>query len=255
MKCDIEEWSKEILFRHELSSDERRRIKKITYANILKLSHTENIKTLPLYSSLKTFYSLNPGSYFIRLSTRSPKDSWYQLYCDGDQAMEDEINSEYTLDSVKRDLACLKVSNVDESLQVILHSERVYEDMEMENAVVLLPWRDIFHITETRCFILDGKLRCFTQYYNIEPPDVKQVFKLVCEFFSTYQSHYLNCVVDVHCPNYSTIEIVEINPANDDTETGYFTWEEIYELVELEYRYSSCGTPNSPHKVMKLNYQ
>jgi hypothetical protein len=138
---------------------------------------------------------------------------------------------------VKRDLACLKVSSPEQCLEVLTYSGRVYEDMDLENSVVLLPWKEIFYITETRCFVINRKLRCFTQYYDIEPPEVHQIYKLILEFFQEYSVSYLNCVVDIHCPDYSKVEVVEINPLDKDTETGYFTWEEIFNINNIEYRY------------------
>lgn len=246
MTCNIEEWSDEIIFRHELSLDERKAIKNICYANIFNQGHNEIIDFLPIFDTLKEFFISQPGNYFIRLSTRSPKDVWYQLYCNNEIK---EINSDYTLESVKRDLTCLKCFSAEHCLQILSNSGRVYEDMDLENSVILLPWKEINYITETRCFIIDGTLKCFSQYYNIDPPDVTKINKLILAFFQTYSPPYISCVVDVHSPDYNRIELIEINPSNNDTETGYFTWEEIYSINPIEYRYQG-GKINNQHLLI-----
>ena len=268
MYC-VEEYTKpsDISFRYVLSTDDKKILSDIIYSVLSKF--TKPSQTIPfvensirqiqhIYDAFDKFFTENPGNYFIRLSTLSPKDAWYQLMCDT-PSIEDvnDIDDELTIDDIQRELSVLKVSNAKQALMVLCHSDRVRVDLEFrehEIAILLLPWKDdILHDTETRCFIRNKKLIAFSQYYADLKPGYQSIshknvlpntfYNVVCQYIED-QIHcdkipYTDSVIDIalsanclNSPELSSEDVIfiEINAFDGDTDDCLFKWDEILEI-------------------------
>lgn len=257
----------EILFRHVLTVEEKKIMADIIHAVMNKHNGpgtsvpfvTSQLHLLEgVYNDLEKFFRANPGEYFLRLSTLSPKDAYYQLFLDTPTQEEAEQDTTpVSIDDIKRDLSVLKVSNTEQTLLVLLHSERVYFDVEFEkeNAILLMRWNDkILTDTETRCFVRNHKLIAFSQYYadldtgytSVEFNPIK-FYDSVCRFvqrlLETKKIPYENAVVDISSSPSEEMLFIEINQFNHDTDSCMFEWEEIDSLESKVpvFKYKRCG--------------
>ena len=201
-----------------------------------------------LLVKLTQFFETNPDSYFLRLSTISPKDAYYQLCVETPDELE-IVDSKPTLDQIKRDLSVLKVQTAEQCLLVLCHSERVMRDIELEGqSIVLQQWKPILHDTETRCFVKNGKLLAISQYWadldqgytsfpDFNPTDFLERVKTFIKELQNRKSvnhtfPYQDAVVDIaYCE--SQLILIEMNPYTGDTDSALFEWDE---LLKLERR-------------------
>jgi hypothetical protein len=116
---------------------------------------------------------------FIKTSSRSAKDSplatnmFKNLYSNYLSSSEDPINENIQITCLlKAAFDCLKITNVDEAIEMIVKSERIYQDMLLaienpsrfkENFVVR-KFYDIDVDMEFRGFVYDMKLNALSQY-------------------------------------------------------------------------------------------
>lgn len=235
MLCSIEEWSNEIQYSYPLSPETRTIFQDIISANI----NNEKIPSAGFQildqfrDDISTFFAKHPGkSYFLRLSTASPKDAYYNL--DGRDETEESLDAMSRLELLRRELAPLKVSSPEQAIKTLTHSVRVLLELNQENSIVLLPWKDISYETEIRCFVKNSKLICFAHYYDIPVPNALELAQKVVDFFKTFSPHYENCVVDVHIPD--QVELIEYNPYDFKTDSLYFEWDEINECKNITYK-------------------
>ena len=240
-----------ILYRHVLTAEERRAMADIIHVVLnqhrglgtsVPFVRSQLSKLQGLYDELQAFFETRPGGYFIRLSTLSPKDAYYQLFVDTPSAAEAAEDEAVTLADIKRDLAVLRVSSAEQALLVMTHSERVYFEVEFDrpNAVLLMPWMDnILTDTETRCFVRGRKMVTFTQYYADLPSgyasvpfDAQTFYTGVCDFIQSLLETipYEDCVIDIALSDPSTFLFIEINPLNHNTDAGLFEWDELDQL-------------------------
>lgn len=109
-----------------------------------------------LLSDLDAFFAEHPVcAYFLRLSTLSPKDAFY-----------DESKS------LREQLQVLRVTNGMRCIEVLCHSRRARIDLDFEmaeEAIELLPWIDLDHASETRLFVRNRRVVAASQYYADEP--------------------------------------------------------------------------------------
>jgi hypothetical protein len=147
---------------------------------------------------------------FVRLSTRSPKDSPHTNRC---MSGEDVFN-------------------------LLFSSQRVHNDLlNFKNVkIVLIPYRKFHDYNELRVFVFKGKpvaiTRCVRAYTRLETIDrtelEKMIHTLVSAFNSTaistmYDSTY---IVDIEV-EYNKIHVVELNPyfKHGSTSAGDFDWD------------------------------
>jgi len=247
----------EIKFRYILSATERKILIQIIDDVLRKYkSPKESIPYVKdcmtqiseLCRAMNEFFEKNPGNYFIRLSSCSPKDAYYQLCVE--TPAEDEVEDiVVTPDLIKLELSLLKVSTVEQCILVLCHSERVFYDLDssLEMAVLLMDWKnDILYDTETRCFIKGSKLVAFSQYYvdlengyksvldnsQISVSDIyHRVLHFINHLLTTNKVPYSDAVVDIAMSNIENngFIFIEINPFNIGTDSGLFDWDYINE--------------------------
>jgi hypothetical protein len=174
-----------------------------------------------LQSKISTILSQYASiDFFLRLSTRSPKDS-----------------------SGAHSFA---VRNAQQALQILAESDRVAKDVlwYIEHKFLhhstlqlhFLPWRTYTKPNELRCFIYEQKLVAVTQYYLNEPfPFKAQEFVVVYlleKLIAAIKQHipYQNCVMDVEVTlkknGIGKVFVIEFNPYGKDGTTGpvLFHW-------------------------------
>ncbi|VBB19053.1 hypothetical protein YASMINEVIRUS_1585 [Yasminevirus sp. GU-2018] len=284
-RCKVEEYNHDTFFRYVLSSDEKKVMSDIAYDVINKChSDTESRKLVEskrdeyqhVFDTVKNFFDEHPGSYFLRLSTLSPKDAYDYLNrpaeeestedSESNASSEDEFNE--TSKEIAERINVLKVCSADQTFQVLLHSYRVFCDLESDcagdNAILLMKWREIQHDTETRCYVKDRKLLAISQYYidcsdsygKIESMHTfyRDVVSFVNELVKSKEKvPYDDVVIDLcMCKeegdkNDSKLEMIEMNPFDRNTDSGMFAWDEIEALasslsnVTPSFRFSRNG--------------
>lgn len=274
--CCVEEYtnSQDIKFRYVLSTEEKEKLSNIIYDVLNKFkspketipfvkSNFENFNNI--FNSLNYFFSNNKDKYFfLRISTLSPKDAWYQLCSETPQLSDDIENESISIDEIKRDINLLKVNNAEQCILILCHSLRIYYELEFDkcknNSILLLEWKnDILHDTETRCFIKNNKLLVFTQYYELDngylsmsqKTNMDNIYKSIIAYINKYivssKNIYKNFVMDIAFSSnlldinnlIDHIIFIEINPFNKYTDSSLFEWKEIdnYNSNNIEFRY------------------
>ena len=267
----LEEYNNDLAYRYVLSDGEKKVLSSITH-DVLhnfkgpagsiayvksKLGDVSNI-----LQALDKFFLEHPGNFFLRLSTCSPKDAYYQLYRDTPESDEESEDDEpMTINDIKRDLEVLKVNSAEQVLLVLTHSERMYFDFEFkesELAICLLPWQDDFsHDCETRCFIKGGVLIGFSQYYcdlangysGVDNYEVfySQVIDFIKELQQGGRIPYDDAVVDITLDSGKKLMFIEINGFNIGTDSCLFEWDELMKVDEKKisgpvFKYKANGT-------------
>jgi len=168
-----------------------------------------------------------PNGAFIRLGSRSPKDSW-ALQKSGGKVMPGEDPLRYLLDC----------------------SERIYEDLILAIKESYIPhiwvrqWVEIPRWSEFRCFIKDGKLVGISQYNYLNNEVFPELDPDMCEwavreFFKIFRKTTTlnNVVFDVFVkmrkvgPHSRDIEVklLEINPFFELTDPCLFAWHQEFD--------------------------
>jgi hypothetical protein len=261
--CKTEAYSdnSDILFRYVMTDVEKNDFCEISYDVINKCKTSEESKKFvtkrqvnyeSLLMALTMFFTEKPGSYFLRLSTISPKDAYY--YLNKDSIDYNDLSDDETADEIKHSLNILKVSSPMECIQVLFHSFRVLcelnDNCSDENAVLLMPWKNIAHDTETRCYVNNKKLIAISQYYtdcvdsytSIKVNDINldkfyyKIIEFVNNFIINMDKELLpnDFVIDM-CQKYDSNDImmIELNIYDRNTDSCLFTWDEIDDLCNL----------------------
>ena len=154
--------------------------------------------------------------YFVRMGSRSPKDSYY-IYENGNKASN-------TIDVIKI---------------LTSASERIYEDLHLaiknnyEPSIYLREWCEEIKAVpsnEFRCFMVNKKLVGISQYNYYETyKDIKSnkgcIIRLIKRFFKTFVNiiHLNSCVFDVFVNVYfKKVILIEINPLHPLTNPCLF---------------------------------
>jgi len=278
--CKTESYTDEgdILFRYILSSYEKKMLYDISYDVINKYESSVKSKEFvvhkkpdyeSLLTSLETFFTLEPGSYFLRLSTLSPKDAFY--YLNRDSIDLDELSDNETSTEIKDSLNVLKVSSPMECIQVLLHSYRVLCELDdyklNENAILLMPWKNIVHDTETRCYVNNKRLVAFSQYYTdctdsyASVISITEFYRKVVDFVNDYitnnelttLSSINNFVIDLSQQYDSTnIMMIELNTYDRNTDSCLFSWDEIDLMVMTELPINPIFRYMSDNKLVEI---
>jgi hypothetical protein len=182
----------------------------------------KKIDLTSLSNRLENAISKMPNGAFIRLGSRSPKDSWY-IHEHG-----------------------LKVANSKEALSLLLgDSERVLDDLclaineNYQPHIWIRQWVDIPKWAEFRCFMQDKKLVGISQYYYKDGsfPEIisskDSIVWAIENFFIEFKQiiHLDNVVFDVWVKlkthdntNVWEIKLIEINPYFELTDPCLFNW-------------------------------
>lgn len=179
---------------------------------------------------------LKPGDeWFVRLSTRSIKDSFYQM-----------------------EIKPLGVAY--DIIDRLLQSKRAYEDISYsikyntDMYLFLIEWDDKMNIkNEFRCFVKDNVLQCITQY-NIYD-DINFFEFDVCKIVLAIKFYISDInigtgVVDVLLDDHFNVTLVEVNPYDRTTSAIFYKWNEIKITEGMpELRYKMYGEIKSYNMV------
>jgi hypothetical protein len=178
-----------------------------------------------------------PAGAFIRLGSRSPKDS-YEGYRDGFKILGGTDPLRYLLDS----------------------SERIYEDLMLairknySPHIFVRQWVDIPRWSEFRCFMHDRHLIGISQYNYLDGEVFSEITKdvdtlrwvIAKQFFPAFNhaSHLDSVVFDVFVKVRATqdnsriweVKLLEINPFCDMTDPCLFAWNSDF---NGDFRYNS----------------
>lgn len=199
--------------------------------------------------------SASNKSFFVKLSTRSPKDSNTAFKKAAEQYKKrvDELGNP---DANKRWILLTEemgkatsVTNALEALALLLDSERVYEDLKfaLEDSsnwnisIIIRIWDERVTLqSEFRGFCWNGELNCLGQYYHplyfeeLQSPEVQaQIIHDCCGLFNILkQKHNLpvpNALVDFAWLGPGNVMLIEINPLSETlgcfpASTGLFDW-------------------------------
>ncbi|MCK9558196.1 MAG: cell division cycle 123 family protein [Candidatus Cloacimonetes bacterium] len=180
-----------------------------------------------------------PSGAFVRLGSRSPKDSW-MMQEEGGKVLPGEDPLRFMLDC----------------------SERIYEDLMLSIQQSYNPhiwvrqWTDIPKWSEFRCFMQNRKLVGISQYYYDEEfPEIDaDMFEwAIQEFFGLFlkATKMESVVFDVYIklrkvrPNIRDIEVklLEINPFFELTDPCLFSWHGT-KPFDGSFKYIKANAPN-----------
>lgn len=256
-ECKTEDYTdnRDILFRYVLSDIEKKIFCDIAYDVVNKYNLSQESKLFvesrkldydSLLSCLTGFFTKTPGVYFLRLSTLSPKDACYYLNRSANDVAD--LSNE-TSDEIKNSLNILKVTSPMECIQVLFHSYRVFCELDHStdmNAVLLLPWKNIVHDTETRCYVNNKRLIAISQYYTdcidsyVSVISIDDFYRKIVDFVNYYIKNNELLSVDKFVIDLSqeynsrNIMMIELNIYDRNTDSCLFTWDEIDNLCTKE---------------------
>lgn len=165
-----------------------------------------------------------PEGFFVKLSSRSPKDSHH---------------------GYKHGFRCQTSYDV---LQLFAQSERIFEDSHIASVNLLLrEWVPIPKDSEWRCFHRDGKLIAVSQYFyrdvfEIRPVEVAEEIRLIHAEIAQYLPP--NVVFDIAQQDMlqdARTLLIELNPWEASpfgTDPCLFEWNELEKMQDFELRYN-----------------
>jgi D123 protein len=195
------------------------------------------------------------GSAFVRISTRSPKDSPPAIQKGKDQFHKQIEEAKGQGDEnlvnmllVKSQKFGLKVENGKESIERLTTSERIYDDLiECENFnfvpnIVVRKWVEIPEWAEFRGFVNDGKLMAISQYFyycyfqHIEENHL-DIEKKILEYFEKIKLDIplKSYIIDFALTDKGLL-ILEFNPFFFGTDACLFSWR-IDKFDVFEFRF------------------
>ena len=263
-KCDTYCCHETHPFIYKLSQKEKEYIQQIAHDNIYKNKKISinHLELTQLLNQLNEYFNANPTRhYFLKLNKLSPKDAYYIMT---KNSVEDsEEDSDLTLNDIKRDLDILHVGFPnnrvgDYCINILLNSDRVYcelsfSDIEENISVLLLNYKDINHITETRCYIQNNKLIGISQYYcdldNVYSNfNLQEIPNIIKKFIININTDLISYVCDIYFDDKFIPHLIELNPFKHSTDSCLFEWEKL-DLEPYEFRYKE----NKLIKTIPLN--
>ena len=211
---------------------------------------------------------LGRDGFFVRLGSRSPKDAdaamaTRQAYEAELERRAEEDGAEDGYESV--DEACnaqlrayfevahraLRVSTAEEAVALLCTSERVYRDLErsleggVDMSVCLRAWQpSLRQEYEFRGFVCGGTLTQLSQYNPyVHMPDLVEARDATLATIERFwresvdpllRTRWDAYVVDFALLGSGDVLIVELNPFDEQTEAGLFTWEDPEDRALLE---------------------
>jgi hypothetical protein len=197
---------------------------------------------------------------FVRMSTRSPKDSGFQtdrmrtllaemlkhesLVEKGSGSDEDDDDDYYaSMNTQNYEFFCfftaqiqsLKITTADEALELLTRSERVFEDLESILAVVkdwnvyicVRKWLNFPISNEFRGFVYQRRLVALSQYFDVfHLPNLEQnsdvISTKVLEFFDTIKDKipYDDCVMDFAIVPNGDVDFINMVSGKIETENS-----------------------------------
>lgn len=160
----------------------------------------KNKKFISLYNEIDE-YIRNNGPMFFKLSSISPKDSYYK----------DPTNA-----------PLLQASNADKLFNVFVTSMRITEELEDNDLfpIILSPWNDkISEDDEYRCFIFYGNCEAIAKRDDESEP-TSEINSLITNFIEKHKKEFPDQTValDVAVEGDNVI-FIEFNPVDDELDT------------------------------------
>jgi len=208
------------------------------------------------------------GNAFVKLSTRSPKDSLHGKINNRmkDALMEalkesDETPNGDTIAFVTATRTAAKVSSGEEALNLLLLSQRIKSDLYMAiefpdafNLQVLVrEWIPMRPDYEFRAFVFGNKLNAISQYcyYQHFPHIVSNREKIRQKLITFWESvkdmiKQDNYIMDVVITDDDRALIIELNPFFNDTSACLFNWREPVDRKILKE-----GTTDIPLRLLE----
>lgn len=197
-------------------------------------STPKDLKTLNALADKVEFFGKQfPGGFYVRLGSRSPKDSW-EGHREGFRCQDGK-----------------------KAIQLLADSERVYDDLCLARAnnyaphLVVREWVDLAGWQEFRCFVKDGRLVGISQYfYDQVFPEVVEHhdgIQWAIEFFVKKIQPMLptqTLIVDVFVrlreraqEREWQVRLLETNPWSIYTDPCLFNWSrDTFEDFEFRYK-------------------
>ncbi|KAL9646940.1 hypothetical protein ABK040_013799 [Willaertia magna] len=170
-------------------------------------------------------------SYFIKLSTRSPKDNKYSLQKIEEKNLDNLTNEEI----FKMKYDSLKCNKPSEMIDMLRTSKRVFDDIsfyleekELFNYynlnLIIREWiEDLEFDLEFRCFIFNGKVtaisqyQCFHVFERLQNENFcKEIADKIISFQQSIQNNLpflQNYVMDIaYLPKKEQVHLIELNP-------------------------------------------
>ncbi len=197
---------------------------------------------------------------FVRLSTRSPKDSRIARK-KSDEIFQEELKkgngdeNSRLIAIVKSSILGLKVSSGKEAMDLLLDSQRVYDDLVtalqfskkkgFTQKIFIREWIDIPIDMEFRGFIHKKNLNSISQYYHYLlfpnlPKQIPIIEKRIKEFYNTIKNKITleSFIIDFAILKDKVI-LIELNPFFLGTDPCLFSWKtdrKIFEEGPFEFR-------------------
>jgi hypothetical protein len=190
---------------------------------------------------------------FIKLSTRSPKDSitdfkknveknsinerMIKNFCQELKKYEKNDKNGHTIAFVNSTRKTMVIKNGEEAMEILYKSSRIREDLmkaldfpnEFNLFITIREWINIDSKDEFRCFVYNKKLTavsqyCYYQYYE-NMIDKNKLKKLVTDFYDQVKEKIMieNYIMDI-CVNEDKVYLIELNPFFRDTSPCLFSW-------------------------------
>jgi hypothetical protein len=193
----------------ELNFQTKKSLQKMYEENTTEFSEFSELDDF--YKTIKLFINESDVEYFIRLSSRSPKD---------------------VLGGLR------PCSNASDVIKTLVRSNRVSNDLlwylnyEIETPLYLhlIPWRQCKNEKEFRCFVYKKKLVAVSHYYLLKQFYIQNNYGLVNEIDRVIDAIkneivYDDYVIDIEIDE-ENIHIIEFNPYGKDgtTSASLFNW-------------------------------
>jgi hypothetical protein len=204
---------------------------------------------------------MEAGNYFVKLSTRSPKDAI---------AVKDDPSLSPT-EQLNQKIKALMVRNGEEVLNLISRSQRIYSDINFffqygvpgtsfsSLNLILREWVDIPQDREFRCFVYEGTVTGVSQYNCYRPMPqlwdmdlINKISESIVKFNDTVKSCFstTSYVLDVVVFEDLKVELIEINSFGTYMSSGsaLFHWKHHEDLL-----YNKLGRSTPAFRLLTNN--
>lgn len=275
-KCDIDNWYEDLkdytakTYFIRLSEEQAMALSDLSYDFIQNNRKFEeivsDIKIKTIYKKIKAIVNKFPNGFFVRLNSRSPKDSELIMKQGIDRLkkikkFEPGNLNDKLISKLEARFLGLRLKTAKDCLQVLLDSRRIRNDLEELISfgdlptIVIREFLDINPLTELRVFVKDRRIVAITQYnYLIISEDLIQnkekYLNIVYSLFDKIKGKILlnDYIFDIGFLNNNNNNkgnlkpvVIELNPYSIGTSACLFSWREDFQMgktvpKEVEFR-------------------
>jgi hypothetical protein len=181
--------------------------------------------------------------YFVRLSTRSPKDS---------VILDSEFEKAKPIEQLQKRNELLKVNQAKQAIELLVNSSRAIYDITAffkykgkfdAINLILRDWMDdLRHDMEFRCYVSKKRLTCISQYYcyhvfeSLQDSQlVQRIRGAICSFHEEIKDMlpYESYVIDILYQENGELVVIECNPfgAHMSSGSGLFNWQNDHDIL------------------------